>query len=206
MKHIKLFEDYNRLFEHHLGLKNFNTSPEYTKIWKECKSIEKDYLTKKGLSKEVVDYLTRIDNNSEHQENIQIPWIYNEKILNEFEFTFKEGISNTKEIYPFLSKKTITERESKWAKSIQTGVEYFKGRKVEGNTPEERKVFLEETTKKWLKIPDKSKPVCIEKPWNNNKSWIVIDGGHRLWCAMNLFPEGIDLYMIKVYEKAIRKQ
>lgn len=206
MKYIKFFESFfESLLEHHTGIKDFgwvskNMGSQYTEIWKKCEEQSKKYLEEKGLSQEVINYWTR-SSEGEHQEYIHLPFILNEKILGEIEFKFEEGLYELKDFYSSISDKTSEERDRKWEKSIKTGEQYFKGVDVKGNNPNERKKFLEESTKAWLRKPDKNKPLCFIKPWNNTSSWLLVDGGHRLWAARKLFPEGVKMHCVLVVEK-----
>jgi len=207
LKYVKLFENF--LNEHHLGLEQTSSlsKQEYVSMWSEYQRGQVGYLKSKGLSQEVIKYWTRPDTKEEHQENIQLPWFYNEIITKKIKFKFEEGFFNVKQFYKSISEKTREEREKKWKDSIENGTEFFKGQKVLGNTPEEREEFLENSSKNYFnkmsKEKNKSKPICVEEPFDMKGKWIIVDGGHRLWTLEKLFPEGIILHMVKVTEEKL---
>ena len=64
---------------------------------------------------------------------------------------------------------------------------------------------MEETTKQYFTSISKkrirSKPICVEEPHTKKGTWIIVDGGHRLWALEKLFPEGIEMYCVKVREE-----
>ena len=213
LKYVQLFEDF--LIEHHLGLEKlpsieiepnrFQYTEEGKEAWKKYQEGQVDYLKSKGLSQDVINYWTRPDTDEEHQENIQLPWFYNEVITGKFTFNFEEGFFNVKEFYPYISRKTREERERKWSDSIENGTEFFKGQKVLGNTPKEREEYMRTSTinyfNKMSKEKNKSKPICVEEPFNDKGNWIIIDGGHRLWSLERFFPDGLELHAVKVTEQ-----
>ena len=51
------------------------------------------------------------------------------------------------------------------------------------------------------KEKNKSKPICVEEPFNDKGNWIIIDGGHRLWSLERFFPDGLELHAVKVTEQ-----
>ena len=204
LKYVKLFENF--LNEHHLSLDQTSdlSKEDYALLWNKYENEQVDYLKSKKLSQDVINYWTRPDTEEEHQENIQLPWFYNEVITEKFNFSFEEGFFDVRDFYKSISQKTREEREKKWKASIQNGVDFFKGQKVEGETPEERANFLESSTKEYFtkmsEGKNTSKPICVEEPFNDKGSWIIIDGGHRLWSLEKFFPQGLELHMVKVTE------
>lgn len=163
------------LQEHYTGLE-YPSGEE----WNKTVAMAKDYLTKKGVDSKTIAYWTRPETKEDHQENIHIPFIYNDAILNKINFDF-EFVPNFDASKIKLDPNVEKEREEKFENTLKTGAEFFKGVPVKGNTPEERKNYLLINTKKYLE-GNQSQPVTII----NKNGGVIADGAHRIWIAKKL--------------------
>jgi hypothetical protein len=162
--------------EHYLGL-------EYPsgEDWDKTTAVAKDYLKNKGVDDRTINYWTRPETEEDHQENIHIPFVYNDAILNKVNFNFKFIPDfNASEVK--LDSNVERERENKFKKTLETGTEFFKGIPVKGDTQKERKKYILDTTKEFLE-GNESLPVTII---DKDGEQIVADGAHRIWIAKKL--------------------
>lgn len=166
----------NPIREHYAGLK-YPSGED----WKKTVAASKEYLTRKGVDPKTVAYWTRPETEQDHQENIHIPFVYNDAILGEVDFDFKY-VKNLDPSSIKLDPNIAKEREAKFKKTLSTGEPFFKGIEVKGKNPEERLANIKKETSEYLKSGN-SQPVTIVKVNGQN---IIADGAHRVWIAQKL--------------------
>lgn len=182
MKHISLFEEWvsrpktGIILEHYTGLEY--PGPDE---WDSTVRASRDYLRSKGVDPTTIDYWLRPESPTEHQENIHIPFVYNEAILGKEKFNF-DFVPDFDPKSVKLSSQTKQEREKKFQRSLQTGTPYFKGIAINGSTPQERLRDITDSTKKFIEGKDSPAVTLIDL----GGDLIVADGAHRIWLAQRL--------------------